>query len=92
MDANEILNFIYAVGFPFLGASTCFNDQKIRIFDAEIIKDVKIINRDVGKVIFFDERFPVIVCGKGLLKISDAIYDHNKLTIFPLNNFRIRFL
>jgi methionyl-tRNA formyltransferase len=90
-DAEYIQRFIDAVGFPFRGASTFFDHQKIRILDASCVHDVTICNRDVGKVIFFENGFPVVVCGKGLLKINEAIYDKDQSSLFPLIKFRIKF-
>ena len=55
-----------------------------------IIDDVKIENRDVGKIIFIKDGYPVIVCGKGLLKITEAVYLNDAKSIFPLKKFRIR--
>ncbi|GAA4268002.1 methionyl-tRNA formyltransferase [Hyunsoonleella aestuarii] len=90
LSASEIKNFIYSIGFPYKGATTNIQDCKIRIYDAQEIEDVTIMNRDVGKIIFMDKGFPVVVCGRGLLKITEAVYDKNLTSIFPLKNFRIR--
>lgn len=90
-DSSDILRFIHAVGYPYLGASTLLEDKKIRIYDAEIYPDVHIVNRDSGKIIFFDNDRPVVVCGTGLIKILDARFDNTGASIFPLNKFRLRF-
>ena len=90
-SANEIMNFVDSVGFPFLGASTMFDQHKVRVMSVEEIDDKVIINRDVGKVIFTEKEDPVVVCGKGLLKIREAVYENDHQTIFPLPRFRIRF-
>ena len=92
LSASEIQNFIFSVGFPYKGSSTFLTDKKIRIYDAMEVDDVLIENRDVGKVIFMDNSFPVVVCGKGLLNITDDVFDDNADSIFPLKNFRLRFL
>ncbi len=62
------------------------------IKDVEEIKDLTIENRDVGKVIFFNDIHPVIVCGKGLLSIKNAHYEKDCTSIFPLKKFRIRLI
>lgn len=90
-DAKEIQNFIYSVGYPYKGASTYIMNKKIRINNAVELNDLKVVNRDVGKIIFMDDNFPVVICGKGLLKITEATYDENGISIFPLKKFRIRF-
>jgi len=90
-NAADILNFIYAVSSPYKGAATFIQaTQKIRILDALIEKDVQIINRDAGKVIFVRNQFPVIVCGKGLLKITKAIDDKTGKSVLPFKKFRTR--
>lgn len=91
-DAEYIKRFIDAVGFPYRGASTFFDNQKVRIVDASCVDDVTVCIRDVGKVIFFENGFPVVVCGKGLLKINEAVYDKDQKSIFPLSKFRIKFV
>ena len=89
--ASIIQRFVDAVGHPYLGASTFFDGKKIRILSCTALEEVKIENRTPGKVIFFHENYPVVVCGEGLLKITEAIYDESQTTIFPLSKFRIRF-
>jgi methionyl-tRNA formyltransferase len=91
-SSKEIRNFIFALGFPYKGASAYILNKKIRIHDAIELNDLVVVNRNVGKVIFMENNFPVVVCGKGLLKITDATYDVDGKSIFPLNKFRIRFL
>lgn len=90
-DSAYVQRFIDAVGFPYHGAFAFLNGKKIIIRDAEVMEDVKVENRDVGKIIYFHEKFPVVVCGSGLIKIADAVYDETKESIFPLEKFRIRF-
>lgn len=90
-NANDILRFIDAVSSPYKGAATYINGkQKIRILEAEIENDVKIVNRDTGKVIFVKDKFPIIVCGSGLLKLKKAINDKTTESVIPFKNFRIR--
>jgi methionyl-tRNA formyltransferase len=89
-SAIRIKRFIDATGTPYKGAFTMLEKEKIRIFDAEVLDDLKIMNRDVGKVIFVDGGNPVIVCGSGLLKITTAFYDDIKTSFLPLKKFRIR--
>lgn len=88
----DIKRFIDAVGYPYLGAESSLLRRKIRILDSEIEEDVVIVNRDIGKIIFIKDDRPIVVCGKGLLKITEAVFDDNRETIFPLRKFRLRFL
>ncbi|MFW2487085.1 formyltransferase family protein [Clostridium chromiireducens] len=90
-DAEKIKRFVDAVGFPYSGAKSLLDNKVIIIDDVDIEDDVIIENRDVGKVIFIKEKFPVIVCGKGLIKINEARYEESSLDIMPLKKFRTRF-
>ncbi len=89
-DALYIERFINAVGFPYAGARTSLLDRIIRIDEGVMLPDVKIENRDAGKIIWFDNERPVIVCGTGLIRIDDAIFTDDNTSVFPLNKFRIR--
>jgi len=91
MTANQILNFIYVVSSPYKGAATFIQaSKKIRILEASLETDVHIVNRDVGKVIFVKDNLPIIVCGKGLLKITNAVDDQTGKTVLPFDHFRTR--
>ena len=89
-DADYISRFIDSVGYPYLGAKTKINSQYFTITKAELFDDLKIENRHVGKVLLVNEGFPVVVCGKGLLKIIE-IHDNNQKSLLPLKKFRTRF-
>ncbi|WP_159453584.1 methionyl-tRNA formyltransferase [Ohtaekwangia koreensis] len=90
-DAASIVRFIDAVGYPYMGASAFLGHEKIRIEDAEEYRDVTIVNRDAGKIIFMEDGKPIVVCGSGLIKLKEARYDNSQISIFPLQKFRIRF-
>lgn len=89
-DANYIQHFVACLGFPYLGASTTANDRVIRILSCSVISDVNIENRTPGKVIFLKNSLPVVVCGKGLLKIERAVYENGEDAL-PFPSFRILF-
>jgi len=90
-DAISIQRFINSTSHPYKGASSFINEKKIRILDSEIVEDVKIEIRQVGKVIFIEDGYPVVVCGKGLIKLLSIKDDSSKLDMLPLQNFRVRF-
>jgi len=87
--AINIKRFIDAVGYPYKGATTFANNQKVRILNANVVNDLKIENRDVGKIIFFKNNCPVVVCREGLLQLENIVDDHNK--VVQLTKFRIQF-
>jgi methionyl-tRNA formyltransferase len=88
-SASNIKRFIDAVGFPYKGASSVVDNQIVRIKNATILEDLKIENRDVGKVIFFRENCPVVVCKEGLLRL-DLVEDENNNKV-KFQKFRLRF-
>lgn len=89
-SAERIKRFIDAVGPPYKGALSFINDQPARIYEASIVEDVTIENRTPGKVIFFRQEKPIVVCGKGLLQIDHAVFEDGT-SIFPIKKFRSRF-
>lgn len=92
-DSNKIKRFIDAVGYPYNGAKTKIKGKNVIIIEATIIDDVKIENRsnEVGKIIFFKDNLPVVICKKGLIRIDKAVYENTQISIFPLKIFRIKF-
>lgn len=90
-SAHHIKRFIDAVGYPYKGASVVIEGKKARVLKVEEVPDVSIHNRDVGKVIFIKDNCPIVVCKKGLLKITEMIDDETKESLLPLNKFRSRF-
>jgi methionyl-tRNA formyltransferase len=91
LTSFQIHRFINAVGFPYKGASATLESQKVRIYEAEIVEDVQIENRDIGKIIFLSDQYPVVVCGKGLIKLTNIVKDENRESVLPLKKFRCRF-
>ncbi|MBN2857514.1 MAG: methionyl-tRNA formyltransferase [Candidatus Delongbacteria bacterium] len=88
--SEDVIRFIDAVGAPYKGASAYLKTKKVRIISAELIPDLKIENRCPGKVIFKEEGCPVVVCGKGLLRIT-GLTDENQESILPVKGLRLRF-
>jgi methionyl-tRNA formyltransferase len=90
-SSENIKLLIDAVGFPYQGARLNLEKEIVIVNDASLVKDLKIEIRDVGKVIFFEYDRPVVVCGKGLLRIEDAVFEKTNESIFPLKKFRVKF-
>ena len=67
-------------------------DKVIIIREAECFEDLKIENRNVGKIIFFDNQYPIVVSATGLLKIKEAFYEDSGLSILPIKKFRTKFI
>lgn len=90
-DSDRILRTIYALSFPYRGARALLNGEEIIIKDAVTVADVTIVNRQPGKVIFVADGCPVVVCGKGLLKVISASRSRDNTAVLPLKKFRSRF-
>ena len=90
LPASVIKRTIDASGYPYEGSCTYAGEKKLTINDAEELEDLVIINRQPGKIIFIRDQNPIVVCGKGLLKITSAHYANN-VNALPLKKFRIKF-
>ena len=93
-SSDYIKRFIDALDYPYSGATcTTSNGIKLRVKNADIVKDVKCELRHVGKVIFMKEGKPTIICGKGLLSITEAYEIINGLEInyIPMKLFKVKF-
>ena len=89
--ASEISRHIDAVGFPYQGAKTRVGDKIFTILEAEVLPDLQIENRTPGKVLSTSPEGPVVVCGKGLLRLT-RVQNENGEDALPFSNFRMRFL
>lgn len=89
-NASTIVRMIDAVGFPYLSASTNYDNRIIRIIEAIEVQEVCVENRTPGKIIFLKDNCPTIVCGTGLVKIIEATDADNKKVIF--NKFRVKLI
>jgi methionyl-tRNA formyltransferase len=90
-DSNRIKRFIDATGFPYKAAKTTCEGITLRIIEAEEFPDLQIVNRTPGKILFLTAAGPVIVCGKGLLLIKEAIADpSNEKYIFRKLRIRLK--
>lgn len=90
-DAERIRRFVDAVGFPYLGAATVASGVIYRILECSATADVPIENRTPGKVIFVHDKVPVIVCGRGLLRVHKMIEQQSRTDALPLKQFRTCF-
>ena len=92
-DAQKISRMVDAVGFPYAGArteTTC--GLVLTVKACRAISDVTIENRIAGKIIFWDDEGPTVVCGKSLIKIIN----YDIVRVSPSKNtaklsFRSRF-
>ncbi len=92
VSSDELKRFVDAVGYPYSGAKAKMHKEWVRVWDVELVKDVEVESRKshLGKVIFMDEGYPTVVCGKGLVKLIN-ICDENGKSLIGKIPFRTRF-
>ncbi|MEK0313780.1 formyltransferase family protein [Cohnella sp. 56] len=89
-SSEKIYALIRAVGNPYHGAFTFYNEKKVIVNTAEVaINDMKFAIRDYGKIWTIEEGAPVVICGKGMLKITDAVFETGEKVQFE--KLRVRF-
>ncbi len=90
-SSDKIQRFVDSVGYPFKGASTYLNEVKVRLTDVSLYPDVEVQSREdhIGKIIFMEEGLPVVVCGRGLIKINSMIDDLKQQPVINIS-FRSR--
>jgi methionyl-tRNA formyltransferase len=88
-SSDRLERFVNAVGSPYMGALTNYKGLNIRLVDAQAMPDLEITNRKAGKILKIDNNFPLVVCGKGLLKINEAKVDINNSTV-KFDKLRVR--
>lgn len=75
-DDRRIQRLVNAASDPFPGAQTTVNGSPGTIHEVAIEPDVTIEDRQPGKVAFIRDGCPVVVCGRGLLRVTkmDTIF------------------
>lgn len=89
LDSSEIYNLIRAVGRPYPGAFTYIGSRKINIWKAELIKDIHFEKRYPGKIWSLENGYPIVICGKGIIKLLDVECEGR--SIIPFKKLRITF-
>jgi methionyl-tRNA formyltransferase len=90
-DAACLQRFIDAVGPPYRGAASWLDGRIVRILSARLLPERRIENRAPGKVMMLQNGAPVVVCGQGLLLLTDVRDDRSGQSVLPLRRSRVRF-
>ena len=89
--AMDVYNLIRAVSHPYPGAFAYLKGKKMYVWQSEPVSgDVRFEIRDCGKIWRLEEGSPVVVCGEGLLRLTDITDEYGK-NILPLTGLRQRF-
>lgn len=68
-----------------------YERQKIQVLKAEVVENVDCESRNFEKVIFVNDGRPTVICGNGLLRITEAYYfDDEGESYLPMKSFRIK--
>lgn len=77
--AEQIRRLVDAVGHPYRGAATFSTwpapirfAREVRVLAAEEDGDVTVEDRRPGKTLFVRDGCPVVICGRGLLRLTDV--------------------
>jgi len=90
-DADRIQRHIFAVGYPYRGAKAFLAGESVRILDAEVWStDVSVVNRQPGKIFAIERGYPLVVCGKGLILLTEVV-DARGTSLLPITRVRQRF-
>ncbi|MEM0519061.1 methionyl-tRNA formyltransferase [Aequorivita flava] len=88
-DAKYIERFVDAVGYPYDGAKTYVDGKKLITIDkVEAIERYKLETPKYGKILTFENEFPIVICGENTLRIIDAKDEHGD--IYKFNKLRVR--
>jgi methionyl-tRNA formyltransferase len=88
-DAERLQRVIYALSFPYPGARTTVEGRVVIVRDAIPVPDVEFAIRQPGKVWHLNPGGPVIVCGSGLLQLTDVVEEDGTSASF--RRLRVRF-
>lgn len=91
LDAQIILRTIHALGYPYSGARTIYEGNALNVMDAEIVEDVRIMNRVAGKIFRLENGNPIVICGQGLIKLTKLTLSSNKDNVVKITKLRGRF-
>jgi methionyl-tRNA formyltransferase len=71
-DAARISRFVDAVGFPYSGARTSYDGAELTVHRVEVVDDLRFEDRVPGKIWSLTSDGPIVVCGTGMVRISEA--------------------
>jgi methionyl-tRNA formyltransferase len=90
--AEDILLFIDSVSYPYHGAKTTLNSRVIRVFEARLVEDIEVVNREPGKVWKISNGHPQVLCKIGLIEILKMSINNEDTTPFFLKSTKSRFI
>ncbi|MSR16153.1 MAG: hypothetical protein EXR86_16735 [Gammaproteobacteria bacterium] len=91
VEAAQVARFIDATGFPYLGAWTAAEGKPYRVLASTALPEARIENRMPGKIFRVEGGFPIVVCGRGLLRLDRIVTEGTAMSVLPWPKLRTRF-
>ena len=82
---------IDALGFPYDGARAILDNRIVVIHGAVEVPDKVFENRDCGKIFTLDNGRPCVICGKGMICLTEMTDLDSGQTVLPLMKSKRRF-
>ena len=89
-SSEEVRRFVDSTGHPFKGAFSIIDEKRVVILDVEEEPDLNFEFRHVGKTIMFNNEEPIVICGKGLIRITAAKWFETGKIVKKWPKFRTR--
>lgn len=80
-SAEELVRFIGSLSEPYDGARTSLQGAEVRVFKAQEVPDIAIVNRQPGKVWRITNDGPLVVCGSGLIQLNRIFIGQEEIKI-----------
>jgi methionyl-tRNA formyltransferase len=88
-SAATIMRMVDAVSFPYGGATTNLNGLSLFVDAASEVDDLVFQPRHPGKIWRFDEGRPVVICGRGLLRLDRILTSEREAYVFERLRVRL---
>lgn len=82
MPAGAIRNLVRAVAAPYMGAYCFYKKNKIIVHRAEVADEIHFAIRQCGKIWSISKNQPTVICGRGMLRITEAKYEDGSDVVF----------
>ena len=90
-SADMLKRKIDALGYPYNGARTFLGNTELLIHNAVEMPDKVFENRDYGKIFSIDNGMPCVICGKGVLCLTELSFLNSGVSALPLKKIKQRF-
>lgn len=89
MDSERVVRTVLALSDPYRGATLTYEGRSVRVHDAEVVADIQFEARQPGKVWRLDATGPVVICGRGMVRLTRLTDDDGNAV--SIERLRTRF-